>query len=102
MASRMPSPSMLSARIVIVMAMPGGMIISGPWKRLSNAMRSIEPQLAVGGCTPRPRKLRPASASRQSESMIDSMTSSGERTFGKMCENMIRHVEPPTIFDASM
>src|SRR5205823_5759209 len=58
-ASRNPSPIVLNASTVRAIASPDGTNAHAfVNSEVSYASRSIDPQLAFGGCTPRPRKLR--------------------------------------------
>jgi hypothetical protein len=59
------------------------------------------PQLASGGCSDKPRKLRPASARMAPAKASDIPTMSGERTLGRMrCDRILR-VPVPTDREAS-
>src|SRR3972149_3598080 len=61
-ASRSPSPRKLNAITVIMMASPGTVVRWGATNRKCLPSLIIAPQEGVGGATPRPRKLNPASA----------------------------------------
>ena len=62
---------------------------------------SMLPQLGVGGCTPRPRKLSPAS-SRIAFAMPNvAATITGARAFGSMWRKMMRPFDAPTVRLAS-
>src|SRR5215831_5718990 len=56
-ASRKPSPSMLNASVVRKMASPGQMTIHGFVSIKTKFAFRSQPQLGVGGCVPRPKKL---------------------------------------------
>ena len=57
------------------------------------------PRLAVGGCTPIPRKLRAASSSMESASTEVAYTRMGAAVFGRISENRIcRRGMPATRF----
>src|SRR5262249_57569352 len=86
-ASRSPSPKRLKPRTVTKIASPGKSASQAlAWMNATLALRS-QPQLGVGGCVPRPRKLSVAST------MIDVampsvvVTMIGARQFGKTCRN---------------
>jgi len=62
MASRRPSPRKLNAITVIMMARPGTVVRWGATKRKCLPSLIIAPQEGMGGATPSPKKLNPASA----------------------------------------
>ena len=60
------------------------------------------PQLGLGGCSERPRKLRPASPRMTPPKANDMATINGDRMLGRTRLNMIRRVGVPCERDASM
>src|SRR5215471_13684927 len=83
-ASCSPSPTTLKARTVTKMVSPGHQAIHGAWLRNPCATLSIEPQLGVGGCTPRPRKDSVDSAMMAPAMLTVACTRSGAKLFGKI------------------
>ena len=80
--SRSPSATRLKAKTVNMMAIPGKMTAQGAELMNWNPSWSIPPQLGVGGCSPIPRKLKPASMSRAKPRARASWMMIGEATFG--------------------
>ncbi|MNC76091.1 hypothetical protein D3C75_1277440 [compost metagenome] len=60
------------------------------------------PQLAVGGCTPMPRKLRPDSAMIAAATPKVALTMIGASAFGRMWRKTIRGVLSPRATPALM
>jgi hypothetical protein len=60
----------------------------------------MPPQLAAGGRSPRPRKVRPASVSRMYPKLCDTDTITGDATLGKMWVRRMRTGPAPTLRDA--
>src|SRR4051794_27278610 len=90
------------ASTVSASAMPGGNtghVVPG---RPLYASCSIVPQLDVGGCTPKPRKLSPASASSAYPKLSAICTTSGVTALGNTCRVNMRRSLTPTAVDASM
>jgi hypothetical protein len=56
---------------------------------------SIAPQLAVGGCTPRPRKDSPASNSTIRPNSSVATTASGATMLGSTCSASTRAIDAP-------
>jgi hypothetical protein len=86
---RNPSPNRLKPRTVQVIARPGKRITQGAVWSTDDPSLIIEPQVAVGGRGPSPRKLKVASA--RIAVVIESMlsTSTDESAFGRMCRSTI-------------
>ena len=61
-----------------------------------DAVVSIVPQLASGGCTARPKKLKPASASKTAPVVKVICTMSGAAMLGRICLRTMRTVPAPT------
>jgi len=67
----------------------------GPLVKNVWALVSMLPQVAVGGLTPSPRKLRPDSTRIRLPMLIARVTATIENRLGIMCTNMIRRSEAP-------
>ena len=94
--SRRPSPSMLRPSTVMEMATPEEMEIHGPetiWLRPSLRM---EPHVGSGGCTPMPRKLKPASIMMANAALSVARTTMGVRILGSTCLVMIQKLLAPS------
>ena len=61
---------------------------------------SILPHSGVGGCTPSPRKDKPAMDMMVSPMLMEPWTSSGVKAFGTTCSKMMRILLPPKAFEA--
>ena len=59
---RSPSPRKVKASTATTIARPGNISTHGAWISTSRPSASMPPSDGVGGCVPRPRKLRPASS----------------------------------------
>src|SRR5690606_38006617 len=80
-ASRSPSPRRLKPRTTRKIAPPGKTDIHGACDMKFFAVFSIEPQEGLGGCWPRPRNDRLASAMMAVAMVIVACTMIGGRTF---------------------
>src|SRR5690606_4357827 len=89
-ASLSPSPMTLKASTVTVMARPEKTASHGLLKMLLTPERIMLPQLGVGGCTPRPRKLKLASVRMAVAIHKVDMTEMGPRMLGMMWRRMMR------------
>jgi len=83
--SRNASPTRLNASTSSISAAAGKKTRCGESNRCDRASFNIAPQLAAGRGTPRPRKLRVASARTAPARPTAACTSSGGRIFGRMC-----------------
>src|SRR5262249_3709307 len=83
-ASRRPSPTKLKARTARKIASPGQTAIQGALTRKRWAELSMLPHDGAGGCWPRPRKDRDASAMMAAAIESVACTSSAGRIFGKI------------------
>lgn len=93
---RNPSPVKLNASTAMKSAMPGKSVRCQYSSGLSNACRSSPPQLAVGGCTPNPRKLNPLSERIAPATPNVKLIRIGPVMFGSRCTVIVRHAEIPT------
>src|SRR5205807_9962355 len=100
--SRRPSPRRLNPRTVSAIAAPGRTAIHGSSSMYCRAALSINPQEAVGGWVPRPRKLSAASVRMAVERDTVVCTIKGAETFGTTCRSMIFQLGRPTARAASM
>ena len=81
--------------------MPGQIAIHGAWSMKLRAVLSMLPQLGAGGCCPRPRKDRLASAMMAAAMASVAWTRSGGITFGKMWRSAMRRCGLPIARAAS-
>ena len=93
MASRSPSPSMLSEKTTSRMARLGKTDSDALSRMFSKPSRIMPPQVAVGGRTPSPMKLSDASMRIAVASHSDPMTSISATMLGRMCTAMMRRSE---------
>src|SRR3990172_6594487 len=95
-ASRRPSPTkfMLSTlRPIIAVGNTTSHHADSMKRRASFRSR---PQLGVGGCTPRPRKLSEASERTAREKVMAACTSTTAKTLGRMSLTRLRALEEPS------
>src|SRR5262245_8262311 len=100
-ASRRPSPRRLKDSTARKMARPGNTAIHTALLRKRCAVLSIEPHDGAGGCWPRPRNDRLASAMIAVATEIVACTISAGRMVGRMCFTAIRTGGLPTARAAS-
>src|SRR6185295_15493634 len=101
-ASRRPSPNRLNPSTVTKMARPGKSESHGlAWMKATLALRS-QPQLGVGGCVPRPRKLSVASTMIEVAMPRVVVTIIGARQFGRTWRARISGSRTPRARQASM
>ncbi len=100
-ASRRPSPSRLNDSTSRKIDRPGQIAIHGALSMKSFAVFSMLPQLGAGGCWPRPRNDRLASAMIAAAIASVDCTISGDATFGSTCRTAMRHGGLPTARAAS-
>ena len=93
MASRSPSPSMLSEKTTSRMARLGKIDSDALSRMFSKPSRIMPPQVAVGGLTPSPMKLSEASMRIAVASHSDAMTSISATMLGRMWMVMMRRSE---------
>ncbi len=79
------------------MAIPGNAVSHHASKIYSLPFVRMFPQLGFGGCTPNPRKLRPASRSTAVASPIVAVTKTGARALGRICRKMILRLPAPRL-----
>ena len=81
----------LTPRTIRVIAAAAGIHCHGRWLRTTGLVASVMrfPQLASGGLTPRPRKLRLDSSSTAVATPNVATTVSGPKMFGRVCRNRI-------------
>ena len=82
MASRSPSPTRLNAVTVMKMAAPGKVTSHHAYVMYVCDCFSTSPQLAAGGGTPNPRKLRPDSVRMAPATPNVADTQTGASAFG--------------------
>ncbi len=82
------------------MAIPGNNVSNGESNKWFLPSLNIVPQLGSGGCTPRPKKLREASASKMAAKLKLACTSKVGTILGKMCRSNMRPEEAPMLLDA--
>src|ERR671917_406811 len=95
MARRKPSPMKLNASTVTKIAKPGAKAIQGATSRYWDPVRSIEPQLGVGGWTPTPRNDRDASVTIAVATSSVAWTMIGAVTFGQTWRRTIAEDDAP-------
>src|SRR6185437_9915156 len=101
-ASRNASPSKLNPNTAAPIASPGKTDVHGAcrsWYR-SRPSAIIEPQLGVGGCTPRPRNESEDSAMIAPATPSVAAMTTGATTLGKMCLARILVSVAPSVFSA--
>src|SRR5439155_26020902 len=89
-ASRKPSPKRLKANTVRKIAIPGTIRTQGLISRTIRLAFRSQPQLGVGGCVPRPRKLSEASAMIETPTLNVEVTRIGAMQFGRICRHSKR------------
>src|SRR6185503_3647527 len=94
-ASRRPSPKKLMLSTVNRINMPGKNQSQGAESRYFADLSSILPQLAVGSCTPSPRKLIYDSERIAFATLNVDETMIGAIVFGKICKKMISELDVP-------
>src|SRR3972149_8783023 len=100
--SLIPSPKRLYASTVINIARPGNTDIHQAISILSFPMVNIFPQLAVGGWTPMPRKLRADSTSTAPAIPRTAETRTGDMALGRICLNIIlKSLAPNALADST-
>src|SRR5215831_12747074 len=77
------------------MARPGNTVSHQPLGRSWRALESIEPQLAVDGGTPNPRKLNVDSIKIADATPNVAATNTGARVFGRICRKIVRNSVAP-------
>ena len=92
----------LSDKVVTAIAKPGQYVPQGAVRILPKPRPNIIPQLASGAVTPKPRKLRLASANSAADSITVTCTISGDEMFGRMCLVIERMLVVPLVLAASM
>src|SRR6185436_12336098 len=101
-ASRRPSPKKLMLSTVNRINMPGKNQSQGAESRYFADLSSILPQLAVGSCTPSPRKLIYDSERIAFATLNVDETMIGAIVFGKICKKMISELDVPVARAARM
>src|SRR5712691_1070105 len=81
-ASRSPSPSRLKANTVTRIARPGKIVIHGLISMSVRFCFKSQPQVGVGGCVPKPRKLSDASMTMAVPILSVEVTIIGARQLG--------------------
>ncbi|SMB69836.1 Uncharacterised protein [Acinetobacter baumannii] len=91
-ASRRPSPIKLIASTASTIAAPAGIHCQGYCSRMLTLRATLIrlPQVAVGGCTPRPRKESPASSKIALATPKVAYTTSTSTVFGSRWRRMMR------------
>src|SRR5215510_368636 len=95
-ASRRPSPTRLYEVTVMKIATPGNAVnhqaLGSNWR----ALYRMEPQLAVDGGAPNPRKLRVDSIKIAEATPSVAATNTGARAFGSKCRTIVRKSVAPS------
>src|SRR5918992_816598 len=100
--SRKASPKRFAPNTAALMNTPGKIAIQiAVSKNRMPSVDSMRPQEGAGGGTPRPRKLREASARMAPLKPADAMTIYGAVTLGRMCCSMMRQLAQPMACAAS-
>src|ERR1700690_750771 len=99
--SRKKSPRMLKLITVMLMARPGKITIQGAELIYARFRLIIEPQVGVGGCTPRPRNDSAASSRMNPPTRRLPATRISGSAFGSICLYKILDDEAPRARDAS-
>ena len=100
--SRRLSPKDVNATVVRISGNPPANTIQEVFLMNENPSFRIVPQLGVGGRTPRPRKLSPASTPITSGTSILATINTGPITLGRICKRRMRYVLAPIARCASI
>src|SRR5205085_8058856 len=100
-ASRSPSPTRLYEVTVRNIARPGKTVSHQPLGRSWRALERIEPQLAVEGGTPNPKKLRADSIRMADATPKVAATNTGATVFGRICRKIVRKSVAPSALAAT-
>src|SRR5436190_5523900 len=93
--SRMPSLNRLSPRSAIEMATPDSVSTQGARWKYSRPSAMIVPSDGLGGCTPSPMKLNPASMTIPKATPSANWTKSGAAIFGRISRQRMLNVDWP-------
>src|SRR5207237_5749497 len=100
-ASRSPSPRRLYEVTVRNIAMPGKTVSHQPLGKSWRAFERMEPQLAVEGGTPKPKKLSVDSIRIAEATPKVAATNTGATVFGRICRKIVRKSVAPSAFAAT-